>query len=77
MRLIWITPGSPQSLTLPQQIPALIQFDINLRQPRTIGISEGFVLVQAMLLLSELLDHSEDGLIFRFVFHNDLFSFNR
>ncbi len=24
MRLIWITSGVPQSLTLPQQIPALI-----------------------------------------------------
>jgi hypothetical protein len=29
MRLIWITSGVPQSLTLPQQIPALILFDIN------------------------------------------------
>src|ERR1700747_2801593 len=72
MRLIWITSDLPQRLALPQQVPALIQLDINFRQPRTIGISARLVFEQAMLLCREALDNFEDGLIICFVFHNDL-----
>jgi len=37
LRFVWVIPNVAQGTSLAQEVPALIQFDLDLREPLTIG----------------------------------------
>jgi hypothetical protein len=74
VRFIGIAPGAAERSALAQQIPTLIQFDLKVPQPQSVGIRHRFVFPsfeQSMLLFDQLLNTREDWLIggFGFVLH--------
>jgi len=62
-RLIGVFAEFPQRPALAQQIPALIELDLDRFQPPLVGVGEGFLTVQLMLFPHELLDVLPHGLI--------------
>ena len=71
-RLVRIKPDVAKSSSLAQEIPALIQFDPDLRQPLPIGFGMRSEFVQSMLFFDKALNVSEDRLIFVLILHENL-----
>jgi hypothetical protein len=69
MRFVWISSCITQGLALAQEIPTLIQLDIDFRKPGALGVGKVRVFEQAMLLRGELLNVLQDGSVSCFVFH--------
>jgi hypothetical protein len=69
VRLVRITPGVAQRAALAQEIPALIQFDFNVRQPIAIGICERPLPIEMMLFCNEPLDMIKHGLVCGLLIH--------
>jgi len=38
LRLVWVKPDIAKGTSLAHEVPALIQFDLDLREPLTIGL---------------------------------------
>ena len=71
-RLVRVKPDVAKSAALAQEIPALIQFDPNLRQPLPISFGMRPELVQSMLFFDQALNVIEDRLIFDLILHENL-----
>jgi hypothetical protein len=59
---------------LAQEVPALIQFDLDLREPLTIGLGKLPLVVQPVFLCDKVLNKIEDRLIPDLIFHESLLS---
>ena len=68
-RFVRIKPDVTKGTSLAQEVPALIQFDLDLREPLTIGFGEHPLLVQSVFLCDKVLNMIEDRLIFILIFH--------
>ena len=62
-RLVRVIPDIAQGTSLTQEVPALIQFDLEFLEPFTIGFGEFPLLVQLVFLCDKALNMVEDGLI--------------
>jgi len=71
MRLVRITPRFTEGAPLTQEVPALIQFNINRSQTLAIGIRKRSLSIEPMFLRYQGLNTIQDRLIFLIV-HNDL-----
>jgi hypothetical protein len=74
LRVIRVEPDIAKGTSLAQEVPALIQFDLNLRKTLTIGLGKFPVLIQSLFLFDEALNISEDGLIPTLILHESLLS---
>jgi len=72
LRLVWVKPDIAKGTSLAQEVPALIQFDLDLREPLTIGLVECPLLVQSVFLCDKVLNMIEDRLIFALILHESL-----
>src|SRR5262245_42429636 len=72
VRIVRITPDLAKGTSLAQQVPTLIQFDLNLREPLTIAFGLGPLLVQSVFLFDKALNMIEDRLIFDLILHESL-----
>ena len=70
LRIVRVKPDVTKSASLAQEIPALIQFDLDLREPLTIDLRKCPLLVQSVFLCGQVLNVFEDGLILGVVLHN-------
>src|SRR6266446_5567943 len=70
--LVWVTPKLSQGSTLTQQIPALVEFDVYLRQAVTVVIREFTLCIEPFLLLDQAVDVTQYRLIFALVSHRSL-----
>mgnify|MGYP003519442304 CR=1 FL=1 len=66
-RFVRVKPDVTKSASLAQEVPALIQFDLDLCKPLTIDCP---LLVQSVFLCSQVLNVFEDGLILGVILHN-------
>ena len=71
-RFVRIKPDVAKGTPLAQEVPALIQFDLDVREPLTIGFGEHPLLVQSMFLCDKVLNMIEDRLIFDLILHESL-----
>ncbi|TKS63514.1 MAG: hypothetical protein EWM73_01391 [Nitrospira sp.] len=71
-RIVRVKPDVAKGTALAQEVPALIQFDLDLREPLTIGFGVCPLLVQSVFLCHKVLNMIEDGLIFDLVLHKSL-----
>lgn len=69
-RFVRVKPDVTKSASLAQEVPALIQFDLDLCKPLTIDFRECPLLVQSVFLCSQVLNVFEDGLILGVILHN-------
>jgi len=60
LRVVRVEPDIAKGTPLAQEVPALIQFDLDLAEPLTIGLGKFPLLVQPLLLLDKALDIIED-----------------
>ncbi len=68
-RFVRVKPDVAESTSLAQEVPALIQFNLDLREPLPIGFGVCPLLVQSVLLYDKALNMIEDWLIFDLIFH--------
>jgi hypothetical protein len=71
-RFVRIKPDVAKGTSLAQEVPALIQFYLDLGEPFTIGLVEHPLLVQSVFLCDKVLNMIEDRLIFDLIFHESL-----
>jgi len=71
-RLVRIKPDVAKGASLAQEIPALIQFDPDLREPLPVGFGIGPELMQSVLFFDQALNVIEDRLIFDLILHENL-----
>ena len=71
-RLVRIKPDVAKGSSLAQEIPALIQFDPDLREPLPVGFGMGPELMQTVLFFDQALNVIEDRLIFDLILHENL-----
>jgi len=71
-RFVRVKPDVAKGTALAQEVPALIQFDLDFLEPLTIGFVKCPCLVQSMFLCDEALYVIEDWLIFGLIFHGSL-----
>jgi hypothetical protein len=69
-RLVRVIPDVAQGTSLTQEVPALIQFDLDFLKPLTIGFGEFPLLVQLVLHCDKALNMIEDRLIL--ILHENL-----
>lgn len=69
-RFVRVKPDVTKSASLAQEVPALIQFDLDFRKPLTIDFRECPLLVQSVFLCGQLLNVFENGLILGVILHN-------
>jgi len=69
-RFVRVKPDVAKGTSLTQEVPALIQFDLDLREPFTIGFGVSPLLVQSVLLCDKALNMIEDRLIFGLILHD-------
>ena len=69
-----ITPNVSQGSALAQEVPALIQFDLDLREPLTIGLGKFPLLIQSLFFFDKALNIIEDGLIPKLILQETLLS---
>ena len=74
MRVLRVEPDIAKGTSLAQEIPSLIQFDLDLREPFTIGVRELPLVVQSVFLCDEALNIIEDRLIPDLILHERLLS---
>ena len=72
LRFVRVKPDVAKGTPLAQEVPALIQFDLDFREPLTIGFGVCPLLVQSVLLCDKVLNMIEDRLIFDLIFHESL-----
>ena len=56
LRVVRVEPDIPKGTSLTQEVPALIQFDLDLREPLTIGLGKFPLLVQSVFLCDKALN---------------------
>jgi hypothetical protein len=61
--VVRVKPDLTEGTTLAQEVPTLIEFDLDLREPLPIGFGVCPFLVQSMFLFDEALNIIEDRLI--------------
>lgn len=71
-RLVRIKADVAKGASLAQEIPALIQFDPDLREPLSVGFGMCPELVQSVLFFDQALNMIEDRLIFDVILHESL-----
>jgi hypothetical protein len=71
-RFVRIKPDVAKGTSLAQEVPALIQFDLDLREALPIGFGVRSLLVQSVFLCDESLNVIEDRLIFDLILHESL-----
>lgn len=71
-RFVRIKPDVAKGTSLAQEVPALIQFDLDLHEPITIGLVECRLLVQSVFLCDKVLNMIEDRLISDLILHESL-----
>lgn len=71
-RLVRVKPDVAKSSSLAQEIPALIKFDPDLRQPLPVSFGMCPELVQSVLFFDQALNVIEDRLIFDLILHENL-----
>jgi hypothetical protein len=74
LRVLRVKPDIAKGTSLAQEIPALIQFDLDLREPFTIGVRELPLVVQSVFLCDKALNIIEDRLIPDLILHERLLS---
>jgi len=74
LRFVGVTPDIAKGTSLAQEVPALIQFDLDLREPLTIGLGKFSMLVQSLFLCDKALNIIEDRLIPDLILHESLLS---
>jgi hypothetical protein len=72
LRVVRITPDVAKGTSLAQEVPALIQFHLDLHEPVTIGLGVCPLLVQSVFLFDKTLNMIEDRLIFDLILHESL-----
>ena len=72
MRFVRVTPDVAKGTPLAQEVPALIQFDLDLREPLMIGFGVFPLREQSVFLCHKVLNMIEDRLIFDLIFHESL-----
>jgi hypothetical protein len=72
LRFVRVNPDVAKGTSLAQEVPALIQFDLDFREPFTIGFGVRPLLVQSVFLCDKVLDMIEDRLIFDLILHESL-----
>jgi hypothetical protein len=72
LRFVRVTPDVAKGTPLAQEVPALIQFDLDFLEPLTIGLGECPLLVQSVFLGDKVLNVIEDRLIFDLILHESL-----
>jgi hypothetical protein len=70
--LVRVTPDVAKGTPLAQEVPALIQFDLDFREPLTIGFGVFPLPEQSVFLCHKILNMIEDRLIFALIFHEGL-----
>ena len=74
LRILGIEPDIAKGTSLAQEIPALIQFDLDFRETLTIGLGNFPTLVQSLFLCDKALNIIEDRLIPDLILHESLLS---
>jgi hypothetical protein len=72
LRVVRVKPDIAKSTSLTQEVPALVQFDLDFLEPLTIGLGECLLLVQSVFLCDKVLNVIEDRLIFDLILHESL-----
>ena len=70
MRLARVASRGAKRAALPQQIPTLIQLDLDFPEMFAFGVREHPLFVQAVFFRDKLLDMIQHRLIFGFLFHD-------
>jgi hypothetical protein len=73
-RIVRVKPDVAKGTSLSQEIPALIQFNLDLREPLPIGFGVCPLLVQSVFLCDKALNMIEDWLIFNLILHESILS---
>ena len=72
LRVVRVKPDVAKGTSLAQEVPALIQFHLDLHEPFTIGLGMCPLLVQSVFLCDKALNMIEDRLIFDLILHESL-----
>jgi hypothetical protein len=72
LRVVRVKPNVAKGTSLAQEVPALIQFHLNLHEPFTIGLGVCSLLVQSVFLFDKALNMIENRLIFDLILHESL-----
>jgi hypothetical protein len=72
LRFVRVKPDVAKGTSLAQEVPALIQIDLDFRKPLTIGFGVCPLLVQSVFLCDKVLNMIEDRLIFDLILHESL-----
>ena len=70
LHFVRVKPDVTKRASLTQEVPALIQFDLDLRKPFTIDFRKYPLLIQSVFLCGQLLNVLEDGLILGILLHS-------
>ncbi len=76
-RIVRVKPDVAEGTSLAQEVPALIQFNLDLREPLPIGFGVCPLLVQSVFLCDKALNMIEDWLIFNLILHGSILSARR
>ena len=74
LRVLRVKPDIAKGTSLAQEVPALIQFDLDLREPLTIALGKLPLVVQSVFLCDKALNIIEDRLIPDLILHERLLS---
>ena len=72
MRFVRVKPDVAKGTSLAQEVPTLIQFDLDMHEPLTIGFGVCPLLMQTVLLCDKALNMNKDRPIFGLIFHKSL-----
>jgi hypothetical protein len=72
LRGVRVKPDIAKSTSLTQEVPALVQFDLDFLEPLTIDLGESPLLVQSVFLCDKVLNVIKDRLIFDLILHESL-----
>ena len=70
--VVRVEPDIAKGASLAQEVPALIQFDLDFREPLTIGLGKFPLLVQSLFLCDKALNIIEDWLIPDMILHESI-----
>jgi len=71
-RFVRVKPDVAQCTSLAQEVPALIQFNLDLRESLPIGFGVCPLLMQSVFLCDKALNMIEDRLIFDLILHESI-----
>jgi hypothetical protein len=72
LRFVRVKSDVAKGTPLAQEVPTLIQFDLDLREPLTISCGVFPLLVQSVFFFDKALNMIEDRLIFDLILHESL-----